>query len=75
MYSDVNVILFNFRNISGLNSNKSHVLLLNNEETVPFPYYLIVNSCNLDGFEWMYKILIIMNEGNLIKLYYGFHVQ
>ena len=49
-YSDVNDILFNFINISGQNSKKYHVLLLNNEETVPFPHYLVVNSCNLDGF-------------------------
>ena len=59
LYSDLNSIIFNFINLSCLNSNKSHVLLLNNEETMPFPHYLVVNSRNLDGFEWMYKILMI----------------
>ena len=59
LYYDVNYILFNFINLSVLNSNKHHVLLLNNEETMPFPHYLVVNSCNLDEFEWMYKILMI----------------
>ena len=74
LYYNLNDIPFNFRNISVQNSNKSHVLLLNNEEIVPFPHYLVVNSCNLDGFEWMYKILMIYeNEWNLIKLYYGFN--
>ena len=58
-YSDVNYIKFNFINLSVLNANKYHVLLLNNEDTMPFPHYLVVNSCNLDGFEWMYKLLII----------------
>ena len=53
------IIYFNFINISGLSSNKSHVLFLNNEEIVPFPYYLVVKSCNLDGLEWMYEILMI----------------
>ena len=59
LYSDVNYIIFKFINISGLNTNKSHVLLLNNEETMPFPHYLVVNSCNLDGFKCMHKILMI----------------
>ena len=59
LYSNVNSLLIKFRNISGRRANKSHVLLLNNEEIVPFPHYLVVNSCNLDGFEWMYKILMI----------------
>ena len=59
LYSDLNYLLYNLINISGINANKSHVLLLNNEETVPFPHYLVVNSCNIDGFEWMYKILMI----------------
>ena len=59
LYSDLNSLIFNFRNILGVNSKKSHVLLLNNEETVPFPHYLVVNSCNLDGFKWIYKILMI----------------
>ena len=54
-YSYVNYIFFNLINLSGINSNKPHVLLLHNEEIVPFPHYLVLNSCNLDGFEWMYK--------------------
>ena len=58
LYYDLNDFLFNFRNISGRNANKSHVLLLNIEEIVPFPHYLVVNSCNVYGFEWMYKILM-----------------
>ena len=59
LYSDLNYFLFIFINISVLKANKYHVLLLNNEETVPFPHYIVVNSCNLDGFKWMYKILMI----------------
>ena len=59
LYSDSNSLFFKFRNISGINSKQSHVLLLNNEETVPFPHYLVVNYCNLDEFEWMCKILMI----------------
>jgi len=59
LYYDLNYLIFKFINISGWNSKKYHVLLLNNEETMPFPHYLVVNSCNLDGFEWMYKILMI----------------
>ena len=59
LYSNVNSLLFKFINLLGWKANKSHVLLLNNEETMPFPHYLVVNSCNLDGFEWMHKILMI----------------
>ena len=59
LYSDVNALIFNFKNLSNLKENKSHVLFLNNEETVPLPHYLVVNSCNLDGIKWMYKILMI----------------
>ena len=59
LYSDVNDIIFNFRNLSVLKVNKYHVLLFNNEETMSFPHYLVVNFCNLDVFIWMYKILII----------------
>ena len=36
-----------------------HVKMLNNEETVPFPQYLVVNSCNLDGIKYMCAPLII----------------
>ena len=75
LYYDINYMLFNFINISGINSNKSHVLLLNNEEIVPFPHYLVVNSCNLDEFEWMLNYWWFMNEWTVIKAYYGFHVQ
>ena len=59
LYSDVNYLLFNFINISGLKSKISHVLLSNTEETVPFPQYLVVNSCNLDGTEYMCEKLMI----------------
>ena len=59
LYYYVNSLLFKFINISGWKAKKYHVLSLNNEETMPFPHYLVVNSCNLDGLEWMYKILII----------------
>ena len=49
----------NFINISGKNSNISHVLLATIEETVPFPQYLVVNSCNLDGIKYMFEPLMI----------------
>ena len=62
LYYNLNSLLFNFINISGLNSKKYHVLFLNNKETVPFPHYLVINSCNLDGFEWMYKLLMIYEK-------------
>ena len=28
-----------------------HVKMLNNEEIVSFPHYLVVKHCNADGFE------------------------
>ena len=28
-----------------------HVKMLNNEEIVPFPHYLVVNNCNAYDFE------------------------
>ena len=28
-----------------------HVKMLNNEEIVSFPHYLVVNQCNADDFE------------------------
>ena len=59
LYYDVNSLLFKFRNMSGRKAKKYHVLLLNNEEIVPFSHYLVVTSCNLDGFEWTYKMLMI----------------
>ena len=59
LYYDLNYIIFNFINILGQNSNKYHVLLLNIEEIVPFPHYLVVNSCNLDEFEWMCEFFMI----------------
>ena len=59
LYSDLNSLLFKFINLSGRKANKSHVLLLNNEETVPFPHYLVVNQCNFYGFEWIRKIMIV----------------
>ena len=30
---------------------KIHVKMLNNEEIVPFPHYLVVNHCNGDDFK------------------------
>ena len=59
LYSDVNYIYFNLINLSGLNFITSHVLLSNIEETMPFPQYFVVNSCNLDGNEYMCEKLII----------------
>ena len=59
LYSDVNSLLFKFRNFSGKKSKISHVLLSNIEEIMPFPQYLVVNSCNLDGIEYMCEKLMI----------------
>ena len=43
-----------------------------NEEIVPFPHYLVVNQCNVDGFEW-----ISNNDGlwmnGLLFMYLKFH--
>ena len=54
-----NYLFFNFRNLSGQKDNIFHVLLSNIEETCPFPQYLVVNSCNLDGIEYMCAPLMI----------------
>ena len=59
LYYNENYLCFNFINISVWNGNISHVLLSNIEEIVPFPQYLVVNSCNLDGIEYMCAQLII----------------
>ena len=56
LYYDVNSLLFKFTNLSGRKSKIYHVLFSNIEETVPFPQYLVVNSCNLDGIEYVCKI-------------------
>ena len=44
---------------TGRKPKKYHVLFLNNEETMPFPHYVVVNSCNIDEFKWMCKLLMI----------------
>ena len=36
-----------------------HVKMLNNEEILSFPQYLIVNSCNLGGIKYMCAPLMI----------------
>ena len=59
LYYDVNYLIFNIINLSGINSKKYRVLFLNNEETMSFPHYLVVNSCNINGSKWMYKLLMI----------------
>ena len=58
-YFDVNSLYFNFIKISGWKSNISHVLFSNILETMPFPQYLVVNSCNIDGIEYMCAPLMI----------------
>ena len=59
LYYDLNYLYFKFINLSGRNSKISHVLFSNIQETVPFPQYLVVNSCNLDGIEYMCAPLMI----------------
>ena len=59
LYYDVNNILSLLINLSGLNAKKFYVLLISNKETVPFHHLLVVNSYNIDIFEWMRKILMI----------------
>ena len=58
-YSDVNYMISLFINLLGLQAKKYHVLLINNKETMPFPHLLVVNSYNIDRFEWLCKILMI----------------
>ena len=43
----------------GWNTERFHVKMLNNEETMPFLHYLVVNQCNVDGFEWISKLLMV----------------
>ena len=45
--------------VSGRNTKIFHVKMLNNEETMPFPHYLVVNQCNVDGFKWISKIMMV----------------
>ena len=59
LYYDLNYMYINLINHLGLNSNISHVFLSNIEERAPFPQYLVVNFCNLDGFEYMCEPLMI----------------
>ena len=35
-----------------------HVNMLNNEEIVPFPHYLVVNHCNADDFELAENLIV-----------------
>ena len=41
----------NLIRLLGLNTKIFHVKMLNNEEIMPFPHYLVVNHCNVDDFE------------------------
>ena len=59
LYSEINALYLNFINISILKASISHVLLSNIEQTMPFPQYIVVNSCNLDGIEYMCETLMI----------------
>ena len=36
-----------------------HVTMLINEEIVSFPHYLLVNQFDVDGFEWISKIMMV----------------
>ena len=56
---DLNDIYFNLKILSGQNNEIFHVKLLINEEIVSFPHYLVVNQCNVDGFEWISKIIMV----------------
>ena len=46
------------KKLSVLNTKIFHVNMLNNEETIPFSHYLVVNQCNVDGFECISKIMM-----------------
>ena len=46
--------------------------MLNKVETVSFPHYLVVNQFDVDGFEWISKILMFVDEWNVIY-YFKFH--
>ena len=50
---------FKFRRLSGLNAKIFHVKMLINEEIVSFPHYLVVNQFDVDGFEWISKIIMV----------------
>ena len=48
--------------------------MLNNEETMPFPHYLVVNQYNVDRFEWLNeKYWWFMDEWNVIYGLYQFN--
>ena len=49
--SDVNPFYLNLLTLSVQNSKIFHVKMLNNEETIPFPHYLVVHHCNANDFE------------------------
>ena len=49
----------NFRILSGQNTETFHVKMLINEEIVPFPHYLVVNHFDVDGFEWISKLMMV----------------
>ena len=59
LFYDLNDMYFNFRALSGRNTEIFHIKMLINEEIVSFPHYLVVNQCNVDGFEWISKILMV----------------
>ena len=51
--------LFQFQKNMRSKYKKNHVKMLNIEEIVPFPHYLVVNQCNVDGFKWISKTLMV----------------
>ena len=44
-------LYFMFIVLSSLNTQNNYVKMLNNEEIVSFPHYLVVNHCNADDFK------------------------
>ena len=52
-------LYFEFRILLGWNAKIFHEKMLNNEEIVPFPHYLVVHQCNIDRLEWISKILMV----------------
>ena len=50
--------VFQFQNTLRSKYQIFHVKMWNNEETMPFPHYLVVNQCNVDEFKWISKILM-----------------
>ena len=47
--------------------------MLNNEEKMPFPHYLVVNQYNVDIFEWISEILMVCGLWNVIYGLYEFN--